>query len=273
MQREPAKPLQRICPTSTRRSTAVAGSSIVYLVAGLKYNLTVWKELWPKVMRNTIEACKKSGAKLVFFDNVYMYGRVSGPMTEETPFNPVSRKGELRASIVTMLLDEIQSGNLTALVARAADFYGPYAKTGVPNILIFDKLAKGGKASLLVNDAVRHSYTFTPDAAKALVTLISNEASWNQTWHLPTASDPPTGMEFVELVAKGFGVEPRYTILRKWMLQAAGLFDSTIRELPEMLYQSEFEYLFDSSKFSKAFGVEATSYVEGVRQTVGTYAR
>jgi hypothetical protein len=45
-------------------------------------------------MDNAIEACKRARAKLIFFENVYMYGKVSGPMTEETPFNPCSKKGE-----------------------------------------------------------------------------------------------------------------------------------------------------------------------------------
>ncbi|HEX8060844.1 MAG TPA: NAD-dependent epimerase/dehydratase family protein, partial [Cyclobacteriaceae bacterium] len=69
---------------------AVAGSEIVYLLAGLKYDTDVWREEWPKLMRNVLDACKKHGSKLVFFDNVYSYGLVQGVMTEETPFNPVS---------------------------------------------------------------------------------------------------------------------------------------------------------------------------------------
>src|ERR1700748_1274322 len=52
---------------------AVRGSSIVYLCVGLKYEFSVWRQQWPKIMTNTIEACKRSGAKLIFFDNVYMY--------------------------------------------------------------------------------------------------------------------------------------------------------------------------------------------------------
>ncbi len=250
---------------------AIAGSSVVYLTVGLKYDLQVWQDLWPKIMHNTIEACKRANAKLVFFDNVYMYGKVDGPMTEETPFNPCSRKGEIRARIATQVLEAVSSGSLTALIARAADFYGPHARTGVANVLVFDKLAKGQKAAVLANDSVRHSYTFTPEAAKALVVLAGRDSSWNQTWHLPTASDPPTGREFIEMVSKEFGIPARHTILRKWMIRVAGAFDPPIRELPEMLYQNESEYLFDSSKFTRAFGFTPTSYADGIRETVAAY--
>jgi len=247
--------------------SAVAGSEVVYLLAGLKYDLRVWQELWPKIMDNTIEACTRTGAKLVFFDNVYMYGKVDGPMTEDTPFDPCSRKGEVRARIARRLLDEIGRGAITAMIVRAADFYGPNARTAVANILIFDKLAKGERALLLSTGAHPHSYTFTPDAARGVARLAQTEGAWNTTWHLPTAPDPPTGEEFVRMAAEALGVRARSMALKPWMLRLSGLFDGTIRELPEMLYQNESPYLFDSTKFRTAFGTTPTPYEQGIRLT------
>ena len=106
---------------------AVAGSSVAYLVAGLKYDHRVWQEEWPRVMRNAIDACKRHSTALVFFDNVYAYGRVDGVMTEDTPYNPCSRKGEVRARIATMFMDEVRRGELRGMIVRSADFYGPGA--------------------------------------------------------------------------------------------------------------------------------------------------
>ena len=106
---------------------AVAGSDVVYLLAGLKYETKTWQEQWPKVMRNAIDSCKKHNSKLVFFDNVYAYGYTQGAMTEQTPFKPNSKKGEVRARIATMLLDEIKQGNIQGMIVRSADFYGPGA--------------------------------------------------------------------------------------------------------------------------------------------------
>ena len=247
--------------------SAVFGSTVVHLVVGLKYDVSVWRELWPRIMGNAIESCKRANAKLIFFDNVYMYGKVSGPMTEDTPFNPCSKKGEIRAQIAATLLNEIKAGGLKAMIARSADFYGPHARTSVPNLLVFDKFAKHAKASWLVNDSVPHSHTFTPDAAKSLALLADSESAWNQTWHVPTAPNPPTGKEFIKMVAKEYGVEPKCRVLSRPLLKVAGLFDSNIRESFEMLYQYESEYLFDSTKFSKAFGLEPTSYGEGILRT------
>jgi nucleoside-diphosphate-sugar epimerase len=114
---------------------------------------------------------------------------------------------------------------------------------------------------------VRHSFTFTPDAARSLVLLADADDAWNQTWHVPTAPDPPTGKQFIELAAKELGTRPGYRILSRPMLKLAGWFDSNVRELYEMLYQYEFDYVFDSTKFTKAFRFQPTPYAEGVRTT------
>jgi nucleoside-diphosphate-sugar epimerase len=252
---------------------AVAGSSIVFLLVGLKYDHRVWEETWPRIMANTIEACKRAGAKLVFFDNVYMYGWVRGGMTEETPYRPTSRKGEVRARIATSLQEAWMSGGLTAMIARSADFYGPNARTGIPNVLFFDPLSKRQTASCLISEVLPHSYTYTPDAAKALLALAETESAWNQVWHLPTAPAPLTGREFLLKAADALGVKPKYRVLRRPMLRVAGWFNPMVREIYEMLYQNDSPYIFDSSKYARAFGFAGTPYAEGIRATAAAYGK
>ena len=250
---------------------AVAGSSVVYLLAGLKYDHKVWQEAWPRIISITIEACKRAGAKLIFFDNLYMYGRVNDPMTEETPFNPCSRKGEIRAKIATTLIDEWKAGTLTGMIARAADFYGPDSANSAANLLVLEPLSRGKKASWLVNDAVPHSFTYTPDAAQGLIQLAENAAAWNQTWHLPTAPNPLTGREFVALAAKEFGVAAKCSVLGRPLLKIVGWFKPIIAESYEMLYQSDSPYLFDSTKFQRKFGFAGTPYAAGIQATAAFY--
>ncbi len=252
---------------------AVAGSSVVFLLAGLKYDHKVWAELWPRIMANTIEACKRANARLIFFDNVYMYGRVAGAMTEDTPFNPTSKKGEIRAKIASTLIKEWQSGSLTAMIARAADFYGPDAKTGMANVLVFEPMSKKQKAMCLVNDSFPHSYTYTPDAAEALMTLAEAESAWNQTWHMPMAPNPLTGKAFIAQAAEAMGVEPKYRVLHPLTVRVFGWFDPVVGEIHEMLYQNDSPYLFDSSKYAQAFGFKGTPYAEGIRATAASYRR
>jgi nucleoside-diphosphate-sugar epimerase len=247
---------------------AVQGSEIVYLTAGLPYNIKTWQSQWPVIMQNVIDACKKHGAKLVFFDNVYSYGRVDGWMTENTAMHPSGKKGEVRKKIAGMILDEVGRGNLKAIIARAADFYGPNTPLSFVNVMVFDNIRQRKKAQWLINDKVRHSLTYTPDAGKATAILGNTESAYNQVWHLPTDKNALTGEEFIGKVAKEFGLSPRYMVLSRWMVQMVGLFNGVVRESVEMLYQNDADYLFDSSKFENAFEFMATSYNQGIRDTV-----
>jgi nucleoside-diphosphate-sugar epimerase len=247
---------------------AVKGSDIVYILVGLEYNRKVWKRSWPLIMRNAIDACKATGAKLIFFDNVYMYGRVKGRMTETTPFNPCSEKGRIRKEIDEMLLQEMNTGSLQAIIAKAADFYGPRAKdTSVAGIMVFDKMKKGKKAQWFVNASQPHSFTYTPDAAKALYLLATTESAFGQTWHLPSTLPALTGNEFISIAAKYMRAGNKVQVLPKWMVSIAGLFVPIMGELAEMLYQNEYPYEFDSSKFEKTFQFKPTPYEEGIRET------
>lgn len=81
--------------------------------------------------------------------------------------------------------------NTVEACKRAADFYGPGTRNGVPNLLVFEPLSRKRKASWLVDDSVPHSYTYTPDAAQSLVQLAESPTAWNQTWHVPTTANSP----------------------------------------------------------------------------------
>jgi nucleoside-diphosphate-sugar epimerase len=192
---------------------------------------------------------------------------VSGPPAHAS----CSKKGGIRARIATTLMDEVKAGRLTAMIARSADFYGPPTKNGVPNVLVFEALAKGSKPGWLVNDSVPHSLTFTPDAARGVAMLADRDSAWNQVWHLPTAPDPPTGRQFIEMAAAEFGKPPKYRVLSRPLLRIAGWFNPTVRESYEMLYQNDAPYLFDSNKFAREFGFAGTSYPEGIRLAAASY--
>lgn len=246
---------------------AVQGSDVVYFTAGLKYDIKVWQAEWPLIMRNVIDACKASESKLVFFDNVYSYGKVNGWMTEETPYKPVSKKGELRKQIAEMIMNEVKSGTLKAQIVRAADFYGAGTLAFV-TATVFDNYVKGKNAQWLISDKYKHSFTYAVDAAKGTALLGNTDFAYNQVWHLPTDKNVLTGKEFIELTAKEFGVKPKYMNVPKWMLRIIGIWTSDIKESVEMTYQNDSDYLFDSTKFDKTFGIKPISYADGIKETV-----
>ena len=253
--------------------SAVKGSETVYLTVGLPYNTKIWQQKWPVIMQNVINACKKSGVRLVIFDNVYMYGKVNGWMTEDSAYHPISKKGEVRKEIAEMLMNEVKKGNISALIARAADFYGPGAP-GIINATVFENYAKGKKAQWLINDNVSHSFTFTPDAGKATALLGNTETAYNQVWHLPTDKNALTGKEIITKISAAFNAEPKYQVISKWMLKMVSIFNSVVKENIELQYQNEYPYLFDSSKFEKTFNdFRITSYDEGIKITADSYRK
>lgn len=188
--------------------SAVEGSEVVYLTAGIQYKISEWQKQWPVIMKNVIDACKTHKSKLVFFDNVYTYGLVKGWMKEDTLVNPVSKKGEVRAQIAQMIMSEVERGNLDAIIARAADFYGPNTPLSFATVTVFHNLKKGKKAQWFLDANKKHSMTFTPDAGKATALLGNTNTAYNQIWHLPTDKNALTGKEFIEIAAKEFGVKP-----------------------------------------------------------------
>jgi nucleoside-diphosphate-sugar epimerase len=248
---------------------AVAGSEVVYLTAGLVYKTRVWQQQWPVIMQNVVQACQKQGAKLVFFDNVYMYDSNSlHNMTEETPVQPVSKKGKVRAQISQMILDEVRKEKLTAMIVRAADFYGPGVGNSAVMETVYKNLKKGKKAMWLADATKVHSCTYVPDAAKATALLGNTPDAYNQVWHLPTSNEKLTGKDWVELFAAEMGVAPKYQTMGKGMIKLGGIFVPFLRELVEMLYQNDRDYFFNSQKFKQRFHFEPTPYQQGVKATV-----
>jgi nucleoside-diphosphate-sugar epimerase len=250
---------------------ACAGSEVVYLTAGIQYSYKAWKRDWPVIMDNVIEACKRAGARLVFFSNVYSLGKVTGWMTESTPMNPSSKKGAVRQQIEEKLLSEVRSGSIQAIIARAPDFYGPDCANSVAQILVFDNLHKGKKPQWMVSAATKHSLIYTPDAARATAILGNTPSAFNRIWNLPTAKPALNGKEMLSISAKAFGRPAGYTLLPTWMLYLTALFIPNMRGMLEMLYQNKYDYLFDSSDFEKTFAFTPTSYEEGIRQIAASY--
>jgi nucleoside-diphosphate-sugar epimerase len=253
---------------------AIEGSEVVYLVLGFDYNVRIWEEKWPKLMADTIDACIKHKARLVFFDNVYMYGINTIPhMTEESEINPPSRKGAVRKRLAEMIMDEVKAGRLMAVIARSADFYGPGNEKSFVIEMVYKNIVKSRKPMWFIDADKKHSFTFTPDAAKATALLGNTFDAFNQVWHLPTDRNTLTGREFIELFSREMEVKPRIFVLSHLLLSLFGLFVPVLKEMREMMYQYDRDYFFDSSKFETRFNFKPTTYRDGIIQTIRNSGR
>ncbi|WP_257666610.1 NAD-dependent epimerase/dehydratase family protein [Parapedobacter tibetensis] len=248
---------------------AVAGSAVTYLCVGLPYKHKLWKRDWPRLMRHVIDACKAYGSKLVFVDNVYIYAPEALPhMTEQSPVGPVSKKGKVRRQVNDMLMAEVAKGELQALIARSADFYGVGIRNSLLLELVYNNLKKGKSALWQCDKNKIHSFTYTPDAAKAIAVLGNSEGAYGRVWHLPTAKDKLTGQDWVRLFAEELQAKPKVFVLRRWMMKLVGVFVPLMHELEEMSYQYQYDYFFDSSDIERTFGLTATPVAQAIREIV-----
>lgn len=250
--------------------SATAGSKVVYLLVGLKYDIAVWRRDWPVIMENTINACLANNAKLVFLDNVYALGLVRGPMKEDTPHNPCSKKGEVRARIAETLLDAFKKG-LPGCMARSADFYGPHCATSILNSTAFERQIKGKSAFIFGKPDKIHTFTYTHDIGPALAKLGADDRANGQIWHIPTTKAMWTGADWVKAGAQAFGVEPKYQATPTWILRFMGLFNPLFKEFVEMNYQYTHDYVFNSDKFEQFYGIMPTPPETGVAETAAYY--
>lgn len=253
-------------------AAAVAGSDVVYLVAGLTYNTAIWQAQWPVVMRNVIDACNKHNARLVFLDNVYAYGRVDGVMLESTPFNPCSRKGEVRAAIATTLLEAMHHGEVQALIVRSADFYGHGASFSFLESVLFARLRAGKAPQWMGDPDAVHTFTFAPDVGRALAALGQLPTAFGKTWHVPTASqmdgEAVTGRALSRAACNMVGQPVRLQVAPRWAINAMSWVVPVLRENNEMLYQLEQPYRFDGIKTADALGWQATPYETALAKTL-----
>jgi nucleoside-diphosphate-sugar epimerase len=254
---------------ATQVSDAVKGSEIVFLVAGITYKTAIWKHDWPIIMRNTLEACIAHGAKLVFFDNMYALDPAQvGHLTEETPMNPQSEKGKVRKQILEMLWKEVKSGKLKAIVARAADFYGPGANNSVLNELVINRMKAGKNPQWLYSGDKKHSFTYIPDAGKATAFLALQESAWNQTWNLPTDPSYPSGKEITSILNRLLSKNAKLQVMSSMMISLLGLFIPVLKEVKELRYQSDQDYCLDSTKIEKAYGLKPTPIEQGLKECI-----
>jgi nucleoside-diphosphate-sugar epimerase len=236
---------------------AIAGCSTVYSVLGLPYVTAVWEQRWVPMAEHVLRAVAHHQARLVFLDNVYAYGLVRGPMAEDTPYRPVSRKGRVRAAAATLLLQAMSRGDARVIIARSADFLGPGAESSTVGARFFRGIVGSRspkrRVEWLGNPGTLHCYNFTLSTAQALALLgRADETVYGQTWHLPTYG-PLTGYAMCQELSTVCNCTISPQRVRTWMLRLAGLFNAAAREQVETQYQVTNDYVFSDAKFRAAF--------------------
>ncbi|MDV3951627.1 NAD-dependent dehydratase [Elizabethkingia anophelis] len=246
---------------------AVKGSEIAYFTLGLPISSDLWEKQFPVILRNVIDACKVNGTKLVFFDNTYMYPQDDRILTENTAFDPVGRKGRVRRQMAEMVLKEIRSGELEAVICRAPEFYGPAKTQSITNTLIFNNIKEGKTLKVPLSDKKKRSLIWTPDASSATALIGNTPDAFGQTWHLPVDKSHPTYREFIRIASEIYGRDLKYSVVPRFVFSIGALFNKKMKELLELLPRYEHNNIFDDSKFRNRFpNFQVTSYQQGIGQ-------
>jgi nucleoside-diphosphate-sugar epimerase len=210
-----------------------------------------------------IRAAQATGAVLAITGNLYGYGPVSGPMTEDLPLAATGRKGRVRAK---MWHDALAAG-MPTFEARASDYIGLGAASVITNYLL-PAVAARRTLRIPADIDLPHSFTYTGDVARALVTMARDERAWGRPWHVP--SNPPLTIR--ELTRRFFEVTGQAPVkvvgMPRWLPRAAGLFSSMVREFNEMDYQFYAPFELDTSAATRTFGLRPTPLDDALRAAV-----
>jgi nucleoside-diphosphate-sugar epimerase len=251
--------------------SACAGSEAVMCCFGFPYDARVWETAWPQAMRNMLAACAEVGARFVFADNLYMYGPQTRPLAEDMPLTTYGRKPRVRALITRLWQDAHARGRIAAAAVRASDFYGPNVITSVLSEYGVKRLLAGQAALIPYSPDYPHDFTYVPDFARALLTVLDAPAdAYGQAWHVPNAATE-TLRALIVRAARLIGTQPRITVIPRLVQRLAGLFNRQLFELSEMQFQTDRPYLVDTQKFATRFWADATSFDQGLSATIASY--
>lgn len=246
-----------------------AGAEAVYQCAQPEYHQ--WVAQFPPLQAAVLEGASAAGAKLIVGENLYMYGDTGGrPLHEDLPYTARTRKGRVRAEMACALLEAHRLGKVRVAMARGSDFYGPGVLGSVFGERTIVPLLRGKPAELTGSLVMPHTFTYINDFGEAMAVLGERDDALGQAWHVP---NPPalTQRELATLFFREAGLQPRFTVMGRFMLMLGGLFIPAAREMVEMSYEFEKPFLVNSERFIRAFGNISTPHELAVRETVAWY--
>ena len=249
---------------------AAAGAVVVYQCLNPAYHR--WAEDFPALQDSAVHAARTVDARLVSFENVYMYGDTGGaPITETTPTNPHTRKGKVRLAMAEQLRRLHDDGELAVTTARASDYFGPRGSTQSPfGDLVIGAALAGKPARVIGNPDLPHSYTYTADAARTLAALGTRDDVLGEVFHVPNAPALTT-RQIIDLIADELGSPIKVSVAPRLLLRVMGLFNKTVHEVDEMLYEFTQPFVVDGAKAQSRLGIAPTPMTDSVAATVAWF--
>jgi nucleoside-diphosphate-sugar epimerase len=249
-------------------SAICEGASVIYHCTNAPY--TEWINVLPPMMAGVIAGAEASGARVVYGDNLYMYGQVSGLIIPDLSNKATGHKGMLRAKLATDLMKAHHSGRIRATIGRASDFFGPRVLNSSMGEVVFKALIKGQTINLIGRLDVPHTYTFVEDFARGLVMLGEREEALGEIWHIPSA-ETVTTQQFLDLISAEAKQKSKIRVASPLMLSLLGRFRPLLYELKEVSYEFEHPFVVDHFKYKQVFGIQTTPHREAIQKTLAWF--
>ena len=244
------------------------GAVALYNAANPAYHR--WATDWPPIAAALLGAAERSGAVLATVSNLYAYGPVDGPMTEDLPLLATGTKGRVRAQMWRDALAAHDAGRVRVTEVRGSDYLCPGEGSQLGD-RVMPRLLAGKRVQVLRSADTAHTWTSVADVARLLVTVVDDERAWGKPWHVP--SNPPrTQREAVADLCRAAGV-PVVGVggLPRALRAALRLVNPLMRELPEVAYQLEHPFVLDSSAAQRTFDLAPTPWDEVLAAQVAAY--
>lgn len=245
-----------------RLTELTAGAAVLYNCANPKY--TEWDRVWYPMNNAMIAAARAAGAVYAITGNLYGYGpQPGGHMNENSPLAAVGRKGKVR---IKMWQDALDSGVRT-FEARGSDYIGAGA-LGIFSAVILPAMRRGGAAWVPADPDLPHTFTYTGDMARTLITLAGDERAYGKAWHVPSPA-PLTIREVADRFCALTGNPPlKLRKLPRFVMHTAGLAVPMAREMAEMDYQFYGPFVLDSTLTQNTFGLTPSDVEVGIRDII-----
>ncbi|WP_033436811.1 NAD(P)H-binding protein [Saccharothrix sp. NRRL B-16314] len=244
---------------------AVEGASVVHLSANVPY--TSWADMLPTMFDNTVAAAEAAGAKIVFADNLYSYGPVTGPLTEDTPERPAGPKEKLRSELGARL----RQASVPVATGRSSDYYGPGGTSSLPGELMIKPMTRGRNALWFWPLDLPHTFAYLADTARAQIVLGDDARADGKVWHTPAAGTV-TVREFIALTGRVLGNARKPLRLPSSTVTVSAMFDKRLRGSGEMDHQRTRAWVVDHSAFESTFGrFPVTPHEEAIAETAQWY--
>lgn len=249
---------------------AASGAAVVYQCLNPAYHR--WAEDFPALQDSAVHAARTADARLVSFENLYMYGDTGGvPITETTVANPHTRKGKVRLAMAEQLRRLHDDGEVAVTTARASDYFGPRGATQSPlGDLVIGAALTGKPARVIGDPDLPHSYTYTADAARTLAALGTRDDVLGEVFHVPNAPALTT-RQVIDLIAEELGSPIKVSVAPRFLLRVMGLFNKTLHEVDEMLYEFTQPFVVDGAKAQSRLGIAPTPMADAIATTVAWF--